>query len=289
MNEINYGIPDAINVSPQSDFTQIPNIIIRNPNLSFKAKGLLALLLSNKEGWKSYIETIKQMSKDNESAIRTGIAELEANGYLLRLRYRDQSTKQIKGSIWAYTNTANHFELEKTFHILEEKHYELVTITRKKPKVGFLHEEKLHVEKPYVENPLLKRTSFKKTNEKNTNSTSLSASEDNKITASLFDKFWELYPGRGSKGDAKTKWITICNRPPKEKPTWPQIKKAILSQKKSEQWQDPKFIPHASTWLNKRKWMDDPKELIKYDRKKDASKSKVITGFMNDEEPNYSS
>lgn len=115
-----------------------------------------------------------------------------------------------------------------------------------------------------------------------------SLSGEDKITVSLFDKFWNLYPRKGSKGEALTKWKAICNRSIKEKPTWPEIKKAILSQKKSEQWQDPKYIPLAATWLNQRRWLDDPKELVSYSKKEDIPKSKITTGFMSDEEPDYS-
>ena len=31
---------------------------------------------------------------------------------------------------------------------------------------------------------------------------------------------------------------------------------ALVDQKRSEQWQNPKFIPHASTWLNGERWND---------------------------------
>ena len=45
-------IPDAINATPPNPFTMIPNTIINDPNLTFKAKGILAILLSNRDGWK---------------------------------------------------------------------------------------------------------------------------------------------------------------------------------------------------------------------------------------------
>jgi len=101
--------------------------------------------------------------------------------------------------------------------------------------------------------------------------------ENKKITISQFDKFWKLYPKKASKGEALSRWKTICNKPSKEKPTWVQIKKAILSQKKTEQWKDPKFIPHAATWLNKNKWLDDPKEMVSFDREEKAPKKEKST------------
>jgi len=89
------------------------------------------------------------------------------------------------------------------------------------------------------------------------------------ITPSQFEKFWSLYPKKGGKGATLTRWNTICNKPPKDRPTWVEIKKAVYNQKKSDQWQNPKFIPNATTWLNQSRWLDDPAEMKSYDREND--------------------
>lgn len=31
---------------------------------------------------------------------------------------------------------------------------------------------------------------------------------------------------------------------------------ALVDQKQSDQWQNPRFIPHASTWINGERWND---------------------------------
>jgi hypothetical protein len=36
------------------------------------------------------------------------------------------------------------------------------------------------------------------------------------------------------------------------------IKESIAWQVTSENWKDPQFIPHPSTWLNERRWEDEP-------------------------------
>ena len=33
---------------------------------------------------------------------------------------------------------------------------------------------------------------------------------------------------------------------------------AILKQKQSDQWSDPRFVPHPATWLNGHRWEDEP-------------------------------
>lgn len=129
-------IPDIINCKPLENFTQIRNGILRDPNISFKAKGLLALLLSNKDGWYSYSETIKRFSTDGDTAIRSALKELEENEYLLRLKYRDKNNKKIKGGFWAYTDLKGEFDLESTFNILEDNNMELMPRNTEFPTCG---------------------------------------------------------------------------------------------------------------------------------------------------------
>jgi len=85
------------------------------------------------------------------------------------------------------------------------------------------------------------------------------------ITKSMFDKFWQLYPRKNSKGKAYKKWCELCNiRLKKDRPTWRVIEAAIVAQMKSDLWQDSKYIPFAATWLNQHRWIDDPKEMHRY-------------------------
>ncbi len=84
------------------------------------------------------------------------------------------------------------------------------------------------------------------------------------ITPSMFEKFWKIYPKKVDKGKAKTKWEGICKKNTKERPTWKEIKAAILRQKKTERWQEKEFIPHPTTWLNQQRWLDDPEEMKSY-------------------------
>jgi len=85
---------------------------------------------------------------------------------------------------------------------------------------------------------------------------------DGKITPSQFTQFWELYPKKaGSKGNAKKIWERLCSSKNGKRPEWRTIRKAIHEQKKTEQWQDKKYIPHPTTWLNQERWIDDPESM----------------------------
>lgn len=138
-------IPDAINASVESNYTQIPNSFLRNPEISGKAKALLCLLLSNNENWHSCIETISTMMKEQRDAILSGLNELKKFGYFTTLKYRDLTTKQIKGNLWVYTNKPHKYNLKKHVQMLYENGLEVIS-----PETG-----KPYTEKPYPENPVL--------------------------------------------------------------------------------------------------------------------------------------
>lgn len=77
------------------------------------------------------------------------------------------------------------------------------------------------------------------------------ASDEN----SLFEKFWEAYPKKKSKGDAIKVWRKI--KAPVE--TLRKILAALAWQSKSEEWikQGGQFIPYPATYLNARGWLDE--------------------------------
>lgn len=61
--------------------------------LSWKAKGLLAYLLSKPDNWRPIIEELAKASKDSIDSVRSGLKELERAGYLVRKMIRDNRGK----------------------------------------------------------------------------------------------------------------------------------------------------------------------------------------------------
>ncbi|KKL23015.1 hypothetical protein LCGC14_2429650, partial [marine sediment metagenome] len=98
------GLPDLINPSLTKNFTQVPNILLRSRHISGKAKAILCLLLSNKEGWKSHVITLTNIMKESKDAIYSGLQELEKHGYLIRDKCRVLMSKKLTGEVWAYTD-----------------------------------------------------------------------------------------------------------------------------------------------------------------------------------------
>ena len=63
---------------------------LHDDNLSWKAKGILAYLLSKPDDWQIYEAEIIKHSKDGRESVRSGIKELINNGYIKRTAIRGE-------------------------------------------------------------------------------------------------------------------------------------------------------------------------------------------------------
>lgn len=77
-------------VEKTRDYTVMSNHHLRNTELSLKAKGLLSLMLSLPENWDYTTKGLSLICKDGIDSINGGIRELEANGYVIRRRLRNE-------------------------------------------------------------------------------------------------------------------------------------------------------------------------------------------------------
>lgn len=77
-------------LSFEGHFTQIPNAWLRDDRLSRRAKGLLAELLSHREGWEITIGALTRSGPEGRDAIASAVHELERFGYLNRTRARGE-------------------------------------------------------------------------------------------------------------------------------------------------------------------------------------------------------
>lgn len=62
------------------------NHFLQNPNLSSSAKGVLAVILSNKDDWRIYPDEIAKRSKDGIVSHRSAFEELEKQGYVRTIK-----------------------------------------------------------------------------------------------------------------------------------------------------------------------------------------------------------
>lgn len=115
-------------VKPLDNFTLVPNSLLNEKQISFKAKGLYAYLNSKKDDWNFTIDLIAKNGKDGRDSVASGLKELEDFGFLERRRYKDD-----KG----------YFDIE---YILKSEPFEVI-------KYDNPSKENPYEENPYQENP----------------------------------------------------------------------------------------------------------------------------------------
>jgi hypothetical protein len=74
-----------------------------------------------------------------------------------------------------------------------------------------------------------------------------------------FGEFWAIYPRREAKGNAIKAWAKAIS----EGVARETILKAVATFRQRCAGQDPKFIAHPASWLNARRWEDEPVEPIR--------------------------
>ncbi|QRE76993.1 hypothetical protein [Methylobacterium aquaticum] len=82
--------PNRLRKAP-SRFTTVPNALLRDAELSLKAKGLYCLMYSKPDDWTFYESALVKESKDQKDAVRAGLQELLDRGWLKRERSKTET------------------------------------------------------------------------------------------------------------------------------------------------------------------------------------------------------
>jgi hypothetical protein len=199
----------------EGQFTQLPNAWVRDKRLSYKARGLLAELMSHSPGFEVSRERLSRNGQDGDRAIRTAIQELEDAGYLERSQTRHEDGR-MGPALW----------ITKDPHDVPSVHY------------------------PPADNPPAGNAGVKNTIEKKT--------EEKKDLAQvklerLFSEFWSVYPRKVGKGAAAKAFAKAAESTEPELIVEGAVKLATDPNLPPAQ-----FVPHASTWINREGWLDDP-------------------------------
>ncbi|WP_410973928.1 DnaD domain protein [Bacillus pacificus] len=134
-------------VNKSKNYTTINNTGLRDERLSWKAKGILAYILSLPDDWVFYMEEIATHAKDKISSLYSGMKELKKYGYVKRFPVKDEKGKIIKWETIVY-------------EVPQEEN----------PHVENPQMDIPHMENPHIENQtLLSTNNLLSTNKQNTN------------------------------------------------------------------------------------------------------------------------
>lgn len=126
----------------QTNFTMLSNVGLKDKRLSFKAKGILAYMLSLPDDWVFYETEIIKHATDGKQSLRSGLKELQETGYLVKHQSREKG--KFSNVEWVISDEPN------------------LDITTFVPSTTFTSTEKPTTEKPSTDNrPLLNTNNTK--------------------------------------------------------------------------------------------------------------------------------
>ncbi|SCJ62289.1 Uncharacterised protein [uncultured Eubacterium sp.] len=138
----------------KNSYTMVDNRLSRDTSLSLKAKGLMLNVLSLPDTWKFSVSGLVSICKENKTAVKSALKELQENGYLKINKI--PPTKESNGK----------FSYEYCFYEIPIKEYENKKVENLDTE--FLGVENLALEKLDLENMSLLNTNILNTDISNT-------------------------------------------------------------------------------------------------------------------------
>lgn len=246
-------------VEKSSDYTVMSNHHLRNHALSLKAKGLLSQMLSLPEEWDYTLAGLAEINKESKDAIRSAVEELEHAGYIQRRQTQDKTGK-FSGNEYVIREMPVLPDTEQECPPDVDNDGEQPEPDTASPLLDFPT-----TEKPLTENPTeLNKDISSKDNiippkapqgERRKKREAKTAPD---WKPERFAGFWEYYRTH-CRGESKQAAIRAWDRLRPDDALIDQMGMALRKQIQSQDWQAGIGIPYASTWLNNRRWEDEPK------------------------------
>jgi len=77
----------------ENPYVMLDKYFLSDTRLTWKAKGMLAYLLSKPDDWKIILDDLIKRSSDGRDSVKAGLRELEKTGYLVREQHRKNNGK----------------------------------------------------------------------------------------------------------------------------------------------------------------------------------------------------
>lgn len=209
-------------------YTVIDNAALNDARLSFKALGLLVFLLSKPDDWRFNYRHISTTHPDGEVAVRSGMAELEGAGYLVRRKERGEDGLFV----W-------------------------VTIVYEEPCRGFPG-----MDGAGMDNRPLLSTEGESTEELTLTLLAEETPPHDPVPAAPskeqiemdFTEWYGIYPRKKKPGDARKAYVKARKIATKEELLTGAEMVARLVRSQS---QDLTYTPYPASWLNAESWRDE--------------------------------
>jgi len=132
-------VKSIVRIKKETNFVVMDKSFLNDTTLSWKAKGIMAYMLSKPDDWTFYIDELIKHATDGKASFRSGFKELRESGYVQRIQKRD-----------------------------DDGTFTWETIVYEQPHTDFPQVDNPQVEKPQVDNrPLLNNDSTKNDSTKN--------------------------------------------------------------------------------------------------------------------------
>ena len=241
------------------NFTMVPNYILMQRDISLKAIGLYAKLLSFPNDWNFTEKGLMSLIKDGKDSLKSALQELEDLG--LFYKFQSRKSNGTLGEIIFYISPVPmtqemKFEIMGRFNPLEiVKSDESIGITEFQPLSG----NPLAV-KPISDNPQQYNINKYNINKYNIEKEKIYKKEKNVSKTSEyeneFEELWKLYPRKEGKNVALKKYIQYRKN---NEATFDEVKQGILNYKKiiEKNKTSIQYILHGSTFFNQKRWEDE--------------------------------
>lgn len=237
---------------PDSHFVQIRNEVIRDRRLSYKARGLLAFMLSFPDNYRITADSLADSSdEDGRRAVLSGLDELREAGYLVTVTERDAKGQFSKTS-FIYDDAQQPSISEMNGHYPKSDYAKSENRTintehlEQNTRTTTIHHSPEPFPDPKPSEPHREPDPFP-----GLTTPPLPVAYARKAYSPEYEAFWEAYPRRVGKKAAYSVWLQAIR----------EIDPGLIIAAAERYAHDPnredQFTAHPTTWLRQGRWEDE--------------------------------
>ena len=159
-----------------NNFVMLDKTFLEDDRLSFKAKGILAYLLSKPDNWKVIVGNLVKYSKDGKSAVYAGLKELKECGYYVKTPIRSEDGRRI--SRWESTVYEMPDSLLSDFQEIDNEEIENQNLENRERNNNY-YNNKLNINNNHVSLSVREEDKTDETDEENSVENTLEVIHDN--------------------------------------------------------------------------------------------------------------